>query len=922
MVIDRLSDSAVSAIMSSHEIGNAIGMPALTNEIVTVGITKTPERAGRVLARYGIQFPLVKKSAVRVLKKVGYQIKDESGVVDDDAAKKAGPLPFSEDTKKTLTRACAIADHFGSEAVHSEHVLLSLLGYNFGNPLKDLRVSAACEVLTGTEGLAIPGGGGKSGGFSSFEFCEELVEDMALPYDPADEAALRAGDRETVTLGASSGGATNTLLDIGVDMTQMALEGKFDKVYGRDKEIKMALRTLGRRRKNNPCLVGDPGVGKTAVAEAIAQVLASSYPTTEVKQVPKPQMPKLKNPFKRNEENAETPQQPQTSQTPNAMELLGYDLPPCPPSLANFRLIGIELASLVAGTRNRGDFEEKVQKIVQEASNSNVILFIDEIHNLIGTGGGGDGAMNAANLLKPALARGELRLLGATTTPEYRRYIESDGALERRFQPLEIKEPSVEETCQILDTLAPYYEQYHAVEYTENALTTAAKLSERYVTDRFLPDKAIDLLDEAGSMVKMADNFSEDYFVTEDTITKLISEMTGIPVGRLDTDEKDRLKSLDVEMAKRIKGQDMAVKAVAKAIRRSRSGMRDTRRPVANFLFFGPTGVGKTEVCKTLADTYFGQEKDMIRIDMSEYMDRFSTSRLIGAPPGYVGYQEGGQLTDAVRRRPHSVVLFDEVEKAHEDVLNLLLQVMDEGSLTDGKGRTVSFKNTVVVLTSNVGSQELLQAVRDNPTADAGSGSVSDDKMARIMKTALEDAMRPELLNRIDELVFFKPLSFDTLQSISQNIIAQTSDRASKEQNIGLTVSDDVLLQVTREGFHTASQYGARPVRRAVQRYLEDTMSEAIMEGFVNEGDDVLVEMADVTEAGRDKNVVKITKLSGDEKNFRFVTVDDDAGIGGSVEDKKEYEAMYRDLPSTGKGDDDGGNSDGGPPSDNDAVWG
>lgn len=399
----------------------------------------------------------------------------------------------------------------------------------------------------------------------------------------------------------------------------------------------------------------EPGVGKTAVAEAIAQVLASAMAQEEEKKTFK--LP-ISNPFrKRDGEN-----KPTSSETKE----VDYILPPCPPSLAGARLISIELASLVAGTANRGDFEKRVQNLIKEASSSNVILFIDEIHNLIGTGGGGDGAMNAANLLKPALARGELRILGATTTPEYRRYIEKDGALERRFQPLEIKEPTVDETIDILATIMPRYEEFHGVEYTSNALIAAAKLSDRYVSDRFLPDKAIDLLDEAGSMIKMREG-AENYFVTEDAVTEVISEMSGIPIGRLDTGEKARLQNLEAEMGKRIKGQDQAVKAVSKAIRRARSGMRDSRRPVSSFLFVGPTGVGKTELCKALAETYFGQEKDMIRIDMSEYMDRFSVSRLIGAPPGYVGYEEGGQLTEAVRRSPHSVVLFDELEKVRSN---------------------------------------------------------------------------------------------------------------------------------------------------------------------------------------------------------------------------------------------------------------
>lgn len=392
------------------------------------------------------------------------------------------------------------------------------------------------------------------------------------------------------------------------------------------------------------------------MAEGIAQVLAVPLREMQEEKDIKNKLPKLpKNPFRRKEQEEEA--EGQTME-----EIMGYELPPCPASLVGARLINVELSSLVAGTSNRGDFEKKVKKLIEEASKNNVILFIDEIHNLIGTGGGGDGAMNAANLLKPALARGELRVMGATTTPEYRRYIERDGALERRFQPLTIQEPTEQETLDILAAIFPKYEEFHGVEYTSKALVAATKLSSRYITDRFLPDKAIDLLDEAGSMVKMIED-GENFYVTEDAITEVVSEITGIPMGKLDTGEKSRLKMLEEDMEKRIKGQSQAVRSVAKSIRRARSGMRDMKRPVASFLFCGQTGVGKTELCKALAETYYGQEKDMIRLDMSEYMDRFSTSRLIGAPPGYVGYEEGGQLTEAVRRSPHSVILLDELEK-------------------------------------------------------------------------------------------------------------------------------------------------------------------------------------------------------------------------------------------------------------------
>ena len=628
-------------------------------------------------------------------------------------------------------------------------------------------------------------------------------------------------------------------------------------------------------------------MGKTAVAEAIAQVLANGLLEVQQELDEKKPTSKIRNLFsrKRDEEVG--------SKINGKESTFDYELPACPTSLRGARLISIELAGLVAGTSNRGDFENKIKNLVKEASENNIILFIDEIHNLIGTGGGGDGALNAANILKPALARGELRLMGATTTPEYRRYIERDGALERRFQPLEIKEPTVYETLDILATVAPKYEEFHGVEYTYNALLSAAKLSDRYISDRFLPDKAIDLLDESGSLLKMMED-GESFYVTEDVIGEVISEITGIPIGKLDTGEKARLRSLEEDIGKRIKGQGPAVRSVAKAIRRARSGMRDGKRPVASFMFCGPTGVGKTELCKALASTYYGQEKDMIRLDMSEYMDRFSTSRLVGAPPGYVGYEEGGQLTEAVRRSPHSVVLFDELEKAHEDVLNLLLQIMDEGQLTDGKGRTVSFKNNIFVMTSNIGSKDIIQAARE------ADDSVDEAQITTdVVKGALEEALRPELLNRIDEIVVFSPLTYENLKEIASNLIADTVARAEDDQSITIDVSDNIPEIVTREALAVASTYGARPIRRAVQRYLEDTMAEAIMSEFVNEGDSVKVNLKN---PNSDKPLVEITRLS-DGKSVT-IDVDEDAGISAAPEESLDYQATFGDLPDLG--DDDG----------------
>lgn len=880
MVIDRLSQECIGAVMVAQKESKALGLKQLGNAMLTYGIVSSPERAAGTLTNYKISADDIKKTAVELAGGSG----TAASVSDDNEA-----LPFSEETKKTLGDACVIADRFASKAVRSEHLLLALLEYNIdaGNAASNNGSCKPVSVLIGGDKV-------NSDAFDAFQFCDALLDDL-LEQGPVREEASEMGNevdevitqREVVVIGGSSGN-TPTLDDVGTDLTLRALEGELDPVFGRDDEIRMCLRTLGRRRKNNPCLTGDPGVGKTSVAEAIAQVIASSYPTAGGgSKSDKKDRQWLRNPFggKKDEEKGEN----STDNSPTN-PLIDLELPPCPKALEGYRVISVELASLVAGTANRGDFEKRVQNVVREASNSNTILFIDEIHSLLGTGGGGDGGLNAANLLKPALARGELQLIGATTTAEYRQYIERDGALERRFQPLDIKEPTVEDTLDILKAIRPRYEEYHNVEYTPNALVSAAKLSDRYLNDRFLPDKAIDLMDEAGSMMNMDFGGEDDdvVIVTEDTIAQVVADLSGVPVGRLDTGEKKRLLNLEGEMGERVKGQDRAVRAIAKAIRRARAGLRDGRRPVSTFLFCGPTGVGKTEVAKSLAESYFGKEKDMIRIDMSEYQERYSTSRLVGSPPGYVGYDEGGQLTNAIRRSPHSVVLLDEVEKAHEDVLNILLQVLDEGQLTDGKGRTVSFKNSVLIMTSNIGSSKIL---------DMSKAKATEAETTNVVKEELESSMKPELLNRIDEIVVFSPLSYKNLREIASNNLDETVERAQSEQEITLTVSEDLIEKVTEEGCIDANQYGARPIRRAAQRFLENTLSEAIMQDFVVEGEAVIVDMAngmDLDEFDGDQAVVKLTKPATGKT--MLIQVDDDAGMG-SVEFTSPDDVINRDLP-------------------------
>eukprot|EP00561_Arcocellulus_cornucervis_P012084 CAMPEP_0185800320 /NCGR_PEP_ID=MMETSP1322-20130828/821_1 /TAXON_ID=265543 /ORGANISM="Minutocellus polymorphus, Strain RCC2270" /LENGTH=896 /DNA_ID=CAMNT_0028495961 /DNA_START=21 /DNA_END=2711 /DNA_ORIENTATION=- len=887
--------------MVGQSESKAAGLESLGNAMITFGVASRPERADRTLSKFNILPLSVKVSATKLATGTWPKAADDEGMATGASIdmNDADALPFSEEAKATLSRAGTIADRFASKTVRTEHLLLALLEYNVDAGSAAAKGAGGADSSCKALSVILNSDGVDADDFDAFAFCDSLLDDLLEQGPVQEEVGIDANSqdngevvtqKEVVVIGGSSGN-TPTLDDVGVDLTLMALEGKLDAVYGRDNEVRMCLRTLGRRRKNNPCLIGDPGVGKTAIAEAIAQVIASSYPTAGQSKADKKARNWLRNPFGGNKDkDGNLNGEGSDDDDEDANPLIDLNLPICPKSLEGYRVISVELASLVAGTANRGDFEKRVQSLVREAGSSKTILFIDEIHTLIGTGGG-DGGLNAANLLKPALARGELQVIGATTTTEYRTYIERDGALERRFQPLNVKEPTVDETLDILEAVRPRYEEYHGVEYTPKAMEAAAKLSDRYLNDRFLPDKAIDLIDEAGSLVKMDifDEEEDDIIVTEDTVAEVISEISGIPIGRLDTGEKERLRNLEEDMGMRIKGQERAVRAVAKSIRRARSGLRDGRRPIASFMFCGPTGVGKTEVCKSLAETYYGREKDMIRIDMSEYQERFSTSRLVGSPPGYVGYDEGGQLTNAVRRAPHSVVLLDEIEKAHEDVLNILLQILDEGQLTDGKGRTVSFKNCILIMTSNVGSQKIL---------DLSKVQAGVLEMANTVKEELEKSMKPELLNRIDEVVVFSPLSYKNLRAIASNILGETVVRAKEEQEMDLTVTEDLVEKVTEEGCMSANQYGARPIRRAAQQFLENTLSEAIMQDFVSEGEEVVVDVASKDEADEfegDQVVVKIIKKSTGKS--MLIQVEDDAGLGSVEFQSPEDEALNRDMP-------------------------
>ena len=644
--------------------------------------------------------------------------------------------------------------------------------------------------------------------------------------------------------GGRKGNATPTLDSYSRNLTQLAADGRLDPVIGREQEIQRVIQILSRRTKNNPCLIGEPGVGKTAVVEGLAQMITAGN---------------------------------------------------VPETIADKRVMTLDLSGMVAGSKYRGEFEERIKKVISEVIDSgDVLLFIDEIHTIIGAGGA-EGALDASNILKPSLARGELQLIGATTINEYRKYIEKDSALERRFQPVTVDEPTEEESEAILKGLRSRYEEHHKVEITDDALSAAVKLSSRYINDRFLPDKAIDLIDEASSRVRLM-NYTKpskikDYeaeidaleegkeeaikkeayekageikkkqeklrekinqtmekwqkeketrklVVSENEIADVVSGWTKIPVRKLAEEESERLRRLESILHERVVGQEEAVTAVAKAIRRGRVGLKDPKRPIGSFLFLGPTGVGKTELCKALAEAMFGTENALIRVDMSEYMEKHSVSKMIGSPPGYVGYEEGGQLSEKVRRNPYSVILFDEIEKAHPDVFNILLQVLDDGHITDAQGRRIDFKNTVLIMTSNAGAENIISPKR------LGFASNDDAKERyRFMKErVMEEVKRmfkPEFLNRIDEIIVFHQLSQDHMKEIVDIMLKSICRRTLTQMNLKLTVDDTAKAFLVEKGYD--EKYGARPLRRAIQNLLEDKLAEAVLDGEVKAGDEVTV---------------------------------------------------------------------------------
>ena len=681
---------------------------------------------------------------------------------------------------------------------------------------------------------------------------KKLYSAVVKKINEAPRAAAAAGGNSAAP-SREDGKKGGALAEFTRDLTEAARSGKLDPVIGREKEIARVIQILSRRTKNNPVLIGEPGVGKTAIAEGLAQRIVAA-------DVPEDLLDKL--------------------------------------------VLPLDLSGMVAGTKYRGEFEERIKNTINEVKKAgNVILFIDELHTIVGAGSA-EGAVDAANILKPALSRGEIRVIGATTLNEYRKYIEKDAALERRFQPITVGEPSPEATLEILKGLRDKYEAHHHLTITDGALEAAVRLSRRYINDRFLPDKAIDLMDEAASQVRMAAesaspdlkdleekiaalhrekeeavtaqdfekaaqlrDIEKDYqeqveierdkwhkqmsanrgTVTEDDIAKVVAGWTGIPVTRLTEDESQRLLQLEKVLHERVVGQDEAVAAVAKAIRRSRVGLKDPKRPIGSFLFLGPTGVGKTELCKTLAEAMFGDENAMIRIDMSEYMEKHTVSRLVGSPPGYVGHEEGGQLTEKVRRKPYSVVLFDEIEKAHPDVWNILLQILEDGIVTDSQGRRVDFKNTIIVMTSNVGAKNITAA--DTPLGFDGSGEAAkrteEERFARIkdaVMAELRQTFRPEFLNRIDEIIVFHQLTEENIRSIARRMLDTIGSRMAA-QGITLQADDDAVAALAKDGFD--ARYGARPLRRTLQNEVEDVVAEQMLDGQLKSGDTAHIRLKD-----------------------------------------------------------------------------
>ena len=796
------TENGTEALNTAIETAEQFGHTYVGSEHLLIGILKSNGVASAVLNEKGITAENIEALLAEV--------------VGRGNPTRLTPEHLTPRAKRILEDAIEISHASGNEYVGTEHILLGILkeGDNYANRfLHKLSVDL-----------------------------NELVEEL---LQMSDGGADSFNQNNSVKSKNKAAKGTKTLEKFGKDLTKMAKDGKLDPVIGRASEIERVIEILGRRNKNNPVLIGEPGVGKTAIAEGLALKIANNE---------------------------------------------------APETLKGKRIIALDLTGMVAGTKYRGDFEERIKSAIDEAiAADDVILFIDELHTVIGAGSA-EGSTDAANILKPSLARGELQLIGATTIDEYRKNIEKDAAFERRFQPVMVKEPSTEDSYLILKGLKDRYEAHHKVKITDKALHAAVELSHRYISDRFLPDKAIDLIDEAASKVRLRNstppddvkeieeqikkvseemakyvnnqdfekaaelrdkksellskldslktehNKSKGEFsgeVTEENIAEIVSEWTGVPVTQLTEAESERLLKMEDILHKRIIGQDEAVTAVAKAIRRGRVGIKDEKRPIGSFIFLGPTGVGKTELCKALAEAMFGSEGAMIRLDMSEYMEKHTVSKMIGSPPGYVGYEDGGQLTEKVRRKPYSVVLFDEIEKAHPDVFNILLQILEDGHITDSNGRRVDFKNTIIIMTSNIGAR----LITDKKVSFGfGSEDEAESDVANEVLDELKKEFKPEFLNRVDDIIVFHKLNQDNIKNIAKNMLNNLNVRL---QNLGLTIefSDAAIEAISKVGFDKV--YGARPLRRAISNKIEDALSEKMLEGKFKSGDKISCDFKD-----------------------------------------------------------------------------
>jgi len=856
MMFERFNEKAIKSVMMAQEESRRLGHNYVGTEMLLVGVVA--ESSG---------------AAAKVLRKLGVTLKDTRKTVEDMVGRGSGmvsvEIPFTPAAKRVLSDGVEEARRLSSNNIDTAHILLALIKEEGGNAVKIL------------EQLQVD--------------ASKIPEEIQKELQEKDEKALVG-----VTQRGGGSGKTATLEEFGTDLTKAAAEGTMDPLVGRAAELERTIQILARRQKNNPVLIGEPGVGKTAIAEGLAQMIATG------------DVPEL---------------------------------------LQGKRIVQLDLAMLLAGTRYRGEFEERLKNVIKEVLDSKrqIILMIDEIHTIVGAGGTGDGggAIDAGNIMKPALSRGDLQVIGATTIEEYRKYIEKDKALERRFQPVTVPEPTVEETVQILKGLARKYEEHHKLRYTEEALEACVKFASQYIVDRFLPDKAIDVLDETGARVRLRESsilpeeakeaqaelkevqakkeeavrnqnyeaaaelkvketslratikealaaarpdepeaqvatkagaplateadaaaaaaakesaaakgedaddeeasIAREVYVTEADVAQVVSKWTGVPVEKVSTDEGARLVKLEETLHGRVIGQEEAVTAVAKAVRRARAGLKNPNRPIASFIFCGPTGVGKTELCKALSAAYFGKEESMIRLDMSEFMERHTVSKLIGSPPGYVGYDEESQLTDGIRRKPYSLVLFDEVEKAHPDVFNLCLQILEDGRLTDSKGRVVSFKNALIIMTSNVGSKVIEKGITGG--GGIGFSGLEDEldaeqssykRLKSMVHDELKNFFRPEFLNRLDEIIVFKSLTKPEVKEIAELEFRKTLGR-TKERGITLSMTDRFKTKVVDEGFNPV--YGARPLRRSIMRLVEDQLAESFLKEPTREGECIVMDV-------------------------------------------------------------------------------